>query len=482
MVQFRRSKHFKRVLVITLVAINLSLISKPAFTSESKLSDCLLDASRKQLVSLGQPVAPERLAYKSKIRIGVLPFYFSDGAEKQLSDAEKYDYLDAAKLISKLSNQKVSVEIVFLKSFNIGKPVSSLKQAYLDRDIGWSTGDTTKSTWGFVRNTIAAADSITNFTNLDSVILEGNNTDRSFYIAEAMGFFRGSEGNVFENATNEFFKSIKTQDGYIDNAILLDVHKGVGTIAHEILHNYGLTDLYGSGTGPAWLSMMAGGSGNLLNYEKAVLGWFPNSQFKCKNLTDFLSENLMQNTFVIDNIKQDFIFLLRKSEDRAYFAEVINTDNKSLLVVYLLEQHLRPPIKVFYDPNASYAKVYDLSDSSSISAIYNTLDFDLLITNVNENTATLNFIPINLTNSSEAKSLYQQSMVNKAAAEKARTEAAEKARAEAAEKSRAETEAAVAVKPKAKISNKVTIVCVKGKLIKKVTSTNPKCPAGFKRK
>jgi hypothetical protein len=50
-------------------------------------------------------------------------------------------------------------------------------------------------------------------------------------------------------------------------------------------------------------------------------------------------------------------------------------------------------------------------------------------------------------------------------------EAAEKA---AAEKAAAE-KAAAAMK-------KTTITCVKGKLTKKVTAVNPKCPGGYKKK
>ena len=39
-----------------------------------------------------------------------------------------------------------------------------------------------------------------------------------------------------------------------------------------------------------------------------------------------------------------------------------------------------------------------------------------------------------------------------------------------------------AVKPAAATAKKITITCAKGKLIKKLSGTNPKCPAGFKKK
>ena len=54
----------------------------------------------------------------------------------------------------------------------------------------------------------------------------------------------------------------------------------------------------------------------------------------------------------------------------------------------------------------------------------------------------------------------------------------ELAKAEAEAKAKAEAEA----KAKASLLKKLTITCVKGKLTKKVTAINPKCPYGFKKK
>jgi M6 family metalloprotease-like protein len=441
--------------------------------AESQESSCFLDASIHQVVSLGKPVPVERLASKTNIKVGVLPFYFSDGPVKILSDSEKNDYLQAANILRNLSDQKISIDFKFLNSFNTGKPASSLKQAYLERDIGWSRKDTTLSTWGFVRNTLAAADSTTDFSNLDSVILEGNNTDHSFYIAEAMDFFRGKAGNSYESASEEFFKTINTQDGFIDNAVLLDIHKGASTIAHELLHNFGLTDLYGSGTGPAWLSMMAGGSGNLLNYEKAVLGWFPSNKFVCQDIKVLFNENSVENQIVLNNIKENSIYLLKKSNDTAYLIEVINDENKSMLVFYLLEQNLRPPITVFYDPSVTFASVFDLRKPSNIGNYYNGSEFRLLLTNLSDNSATLNLIPNKLVDSTAAKALYQQSFQNKSIEEEIR----KKTESEAEAKAKAEAEAKIPPKVK-----QVTIACFKGKVIKKITAISPKCPVGYKKK
>jgi hypothetical protein len=68
---------------------------------------------------------------------------------------------------------------------------------------------------------------------------------------------------------------------------------------------------------------------------------------------------------------------------------------------------------------------------------------------------------------------------------KADEEARAKAEAEAKAKAEAEAKAKAEAEAKAKLEaskKKTTITCVKGKLTKKVTAVNPKCPAGYKKK
>ena len=72
---------------------------------------------------------------------------------------------------------------------------------------------------------------------------------------------------------------------------------------------------------------------------------------------------------------------------------------------------------------------------------------------------------------------------------KAKQEAEAKAKAEAEAKAEADRLAAelkakqeVEAKAKSQATKKTTITCIKGKLVKKVTAVNPKCPAGYKKK
>ena len=67
-------------------------------------------------------------------------------------------------------------------------------------------------------------------------------------------------------------------------------------------------------------------------------------------------------------------------------------------------------------------------------------------------------------------------------ASEAKAAAELKAKQEAEAKAAAELKAKQEAAEKAAALKKTTIVCVKGKLTKKVTAINPKCPAGYKKK
>jgi len=428
------------------------LLNVSTANAEIKSSECLLPASTFQSLSLGTPLATERLGNRSNVRIGVLPFYFSDGIVKKLSEWDKKDYENAANDVEKLSNQKVSIEIVFLPTVKATETAAEFREMYKNQQTAWKDMNLEKSTWGFVKRTILLADKDADFSKIDSVILEGGNIDKSVIIGEALTFFRGSQGNVVQSSASNFFRSVSTQEGFIDNAILLDSHKGVSIIAHEILHNFGLTDLYGGESGPKLLSIMDTDLSSMLNYEKAVLGWFPIEDFKCSELPNVLDNSKVENVLTVEDRKKDSIYLLKVSNDKAYIIEVINKGTKSSLVIYLLEQNKRPPITVFYSPKVKFDGLLNLADTSAVGSFYTTPDFDLLVSNITGNTVQLNLIPSGLTKSSMATQLIQKSLNNKAVA--------------------ASTQA----------SKKVSISCIKGNTTKKVIAVAPVCPKGYVKK
>jgi hypothetical protein len=70
----------------------------------------------------------------------------------------------------------------------------------------------------------------------------------------------------YQTPPGPWFRLIQTAEGSISNVVLLDNHSSQSTITHEIMHLYGLTDLYGTSTGPGRLSLMASNQINLLTY------------------------------------------------------------------------------------------------------------------------------------------------------------------------------------------------------------------------
>ena len=111
---------------------------------------------------------------------------------------------------------------------------------------------------------------------------------------------------------------------------------------------------------------------------------------------------------------------------------------------------------------------------------YHADDFKILVTNIHENSVTLNLIPNAMSNSIEASTLIAKSLANKdfalaSAAAKADADAKAKADADAKAKADAESKLKSVVK-------KSTITCTKGNTTKKITGLNPKCPLGFKMK
>jgi membrane protein involved in colicin uptake len=111
------------------------------------------------------------------------------------------------------------------------------------------------------------------------------------------------------------------------------------------------------------------------------------------------------------------------------------------------------------------------------------------------------FEDFSLTKTIAIRSKIKQEVEAKAAAElkakqeaeaKTKAEAEAKAKQEAEAKTKAEAEAKAAAELKAKqeaeaaanaaAAKKLTITCVKGKTVKKVSAVKPKCPAGYKKR
>ena len=440
-------------LILTLV-LTVGQVSSTTYATADALDPCRVKASRDQTVSLGFPFRPERLVYVAKPKILVIPFKLKDNSSYSFTDDYKRDYQAAASNIKEFSEGKTSIEFVFAPTVLTQFSNSDMDQLKINQRQQWQQ-DEAKSTWGFSRKFIADQDSQIDYSGINAVILEGSSTSAYSDIAEAMMFYQTPEV--------PWFRLIQTKEGPISNVILLDKHSSQSTITHEIMHLYGLTDLYGTPTGPGRFSLMASNQINLLTYEKWVLGWYPDTEVKC--LDKVTSSNNSEFTF--DYTKPNQLAVIHSLSGSIYIVETTKVGYGKYLAFYSLDNEARPPL-TFFQKNLNTDKPGVLIDSyNAIGTELISPEFTLLITDLNSSTMTLNLISSSLTSTTQFSELVAKAAADKAAADKA---AADKA---AADKAAAD---------KAAADKKLIITCVKGKIIKKITAAKPTCPTGFKKK
>jgi M6 family metalloprotease-like protein len=476
------------------LALAGSLIIALVFPASAVADDiqlCRINASPGQWVSLGFPVAPERLVSYSKPKVLVIPFKLKDNPNYKFTTEFKKDYEDALANIAMFSNGKSVPEFVFLPPIETEFTNKTIEDLKANQQSANQAKDESRSTWGFVRKFIADHDSTIDFTGVTAVILEGSSTSYSSYIAEAMMMSSNDRGDPY-------FRAVQTNEGRIFNFSLFDQHSTASTITHEVMHLYGLTDLYGTGDGPGNLSLMASNEINLLSYEKWVLGWLLDSAVQC--LSSVSPSNIYKFSF--DYAKIDQILVIRAETGEDFIVETTEVNGQRYLAFYSLNNGARPPITIYQNGYQGQSRGTKIGDYTAIGTQLKSNKHTLLISSIDSTSITVHFVSSSLTSSTEFKDLVtksadlrsklgqeSKSKVSaeadaKAAAElKAKQEADAKAAAELKAKQESDAKAASVLKAKADAaSKKSTITCIKGKILKKVTAVNPKCPSGYKRK
>ena len=481
--------HMRRVGIAILLLIGVTVHPISMSNAESA-ENCRIKSSERQTVSLGFPVATERLAGMSKPKILVIPFKLKDNPNYSLAEIKK-NYEVAASNIASFSLGKSSPEFVFLPPVTTEFTSETMNTLKSNQNIGNQRQDESISTWGFVRKFVADNDSTIDFTDIKGVILETSSLIRSSEIAEAMMMSSAKRGS--------YFRPIETKEGEIYNASLIFNNPFSSTITHEVMHLYGLTDLYGTNNGPGSLSLMASNELSLLSYEKWVLGWLPDSEVQCLTIEP---KNAITEV-VFDNTKSDQLFVIKTPGDSHYIVETSAQKTSKKLAFYSLNNEARPPINLF--PSAkSVLPGVDVKDFNVISTEVVSPNYKLLVSDITTSSLTLHLVPDTLTKSNEYSSLVKAAEERKAkyqalASEKEREAQALKAKVEADAKAAAElkarqdaelaaSKAAEELRAKqeaeaqAAALKKTTITCIKGKLTKKVTAVKPKCPSGYKLK
>jgi hypothetical protein len=445
---------------------------------------CRIKASERQTVSLGFPFRAERLKWLPKPKIMVIPFQQKDNPSFNFTNSMRNDYLAAAENISNFSNGQSKIEFVFAPTIPTDLTNADMDQLKINQREYWQK-DESKSTYGFVRKFLSDNDARLDFTGINGFILAGSSTSAFSDIAEAFMFWKSTDAG--------WFRPMETAEGQINNAVLLDNHSSQATITHEIMHMYGLQDLYGTETGPGRLSLMASNEINLLSYEKWVLGWLPDSEVQC--LSNVSQSSIYKFSF--DYTKTNQVLVIGADNNENYVVETTKVNGQRYIAFYSVDNEGRPPLTFFQERSQAQSGGTEIEDYTVIGTQLKSPKYTLLVSSLDSSSITVHLASTTQTTSAEFKDLVTKSAELKtkleqefqskarAAAEaqaaadalKAKQEADAKAASDLKAKQEAEAKAALAAATK-----KSTITCVKGKLTKKVTAVNPKCPAGYKKK
>jgi hypothetical protein len=475
---------FRICLTFAVVLGNLTMISS---ASADNLKDCRIQPSQWNIVSLGFPLRNERLANFKNPKVLVLPFQLKGEPPIELSQSERLTFAMVAQDVRDFSANLNSPEIIINKPIEVPWTSSELDEVKINVQNTWGK-DFSNSTYGFVEKVIKFSDSVIDFRGIDAVLLYGKSSSAKQEIAEAMMFTSGQmlTNNAKRADGAKWFDPISTNEGLISNFSLLYNRAEREVITHELMHLYGLTDLYGSATGPGRLSLMSNNTLNLLSYEKWVLGWLPGDEVQC--LTNVMANKI--HKISIDNSKANQVVVIRTSEQEDYVIETTKVGGKRYLAFYSINNDLRPPLTLFQESGFNQSGGIEIEDYTVLGTQLRAPKFTLFVSSFDSSSTTLHLAPTSLVSSNEFKEIATKTWETRskivqeieqrfAAEAKA---AAEKVAAEskmAAEKAAAESKA-----PASKLSNlkKVTITCTKGKIVKKVIGIKPKCPSGFKKR
>jgi hypothetical protein len=434
-----QEKVSKPLFRISSFVIALVVSTLPTISSADNIDACRIVETKWSLLSLGFPVKKERLKYIAKPRILVIPFHPSDAPGFSFGQKEKETFLQSARDIYQLSSGLSQIEFVFnstiklsINTSEMDKLKTNAHQVYLK--------DFEHDQFGFALKLIKDADPDIDYTGIDSVVLYGISKQSKEEIASALQFtpdmnFVGNEHKRPDG--NPWFTPIITNEKIISNVVLMYNRSENWVITHELLHNYGLTDLYGAPNAPVGLSRMAGATDEtLLTYEKWVMGWHPTQDVTCVSG----NESNKVSKFLFDTKGREQIALVRPNQSNTlYVLETSIVKSKSVLSFYKLTNDARPPIE-YYSYSNNQAGV-NLADLSNIGKNYEADDYSVLIHSITDSVITVYLYPNSARTSPEVQTLISEAKVTaaKAAAElKTKQDAELKAKQEADAKAAAE--------------------------------------------
>mgnify|MGYP003344313365 CR=1 FL=1 len=130
---------------------------------------------------------------------------------------------------------------------------------------------------------------------------------------------------------------------------------------------------------------------------------FRSSNINCASVKEVIDATKVQNEIKIDDLRKDSIYIYKLSNKNAFIIEIQHVSKDPVLVAYSLSQDERPPIKIYRSGIGQ--DVFDMTDMYNIGKKIRTPGFDVLISDIKDNQVWLNFIPLELSQSDEAKVL-----------------------------------------------------------------------------
>lgn len=484
---------------LLLVSLSLSLLSLDSPASAQSIENCRMATARNSIVSLGFPVKMERLAKKANPKILVIPFQLKDEPKYNLTEQDRGNFDQAAANILEFSQGRNRVEFVFNPTVELS--YSAVEFDDFKINVSRTFQNNFKgSTYGLVESIIKGADQSINYEGFDAVVIFGSSRARNQEIAEAMmytkdklafgyGVKTGGNNSNWWNPTvvnDNWFDPIVTNEGLISNVTLIYNAMNSRTLSHELMHLYGLTDLYGSDSSPA-NTLMSDNAVTLLALEKWTLGWLSDENVQCIAENVSIKADVVDNSLSVDYSGKDQLIVIPSGPSNALVIDVIKRGDRNFLSYYSLDTEARPSITAFRSNNRALS--IEVSNNLGIGSYIESAKYTLLIKDNIGGKLSLTLIPKDLAKGDVAKQLFTEAENTRIAnmkleqAAKESKEAAElKAKQEAdlkvAADIRAKQEAAEKVTP----TKKITITCAKGKIFKKVTAVKPKCPSGYTQK
>jgi hypothetical protein len=414
----------------------------------SLLESCRIPHIDWSPMSLAFPVRKERLKYVSKPKVLVIPFYPSDAPDFSLGLAEKASFLQSAEQIKKLSSGLSQIEFIFNPTIKLAMTTSEMDKYKINAQQTYFK-DFENDQFGFALKFLQDADQAVDFTGVDSVILYGFSKQSKQEIASALQYTSDlitSTNNYIRKDGKPWFSPIVTNERTISNVVLMYNRSEVFVITHELLHNYGLTDLYGHNLAPIGLTAMASWTDALLTYEKWLLGWYPDDEVTC--ISGSNAEKT--NSFVLDVRNKEQIAIVRPNQigpySTAYVVETSIVEKRAVLSFYKVALDGR---RIEYYSTSIGSAGVPLGDIRTIAKIYEGEEFSLLIHSISDSHLNVYMYPNSLASSSEVQRLIAEAKDFRVTSElKAKQEADAKAAAELKAKQEADAKAAAELKVK----------------------------------